>query len=392
MTAPTISEADQALIAKLRQLLEKELELVPEYSDDFSLMRWLIGWDRKINVIVPKLRFSLKAIHALGLDSEDLTTFDKIQDKCDSYSVPLQSLPGSVVGMDKEGNVLSIQMVGRLDAVGLMQCARNSDLYKMRIAESEGVMQIIRAEEKKCGHPLGTSVIFDLEGISMSQFEMNAVKVVTTMLGQLQELFPDVVRKIFVINAPSFIQFIWTLVLPCLAKQTQQKIKVLGSDWKEVLRESLGEEVLFAHWGGTREADSEFGNVRLGGKVPQELRYDPSADPPVESLEKHVVSARSTSFIPIKLDNYQKGRKLTWWWKLDGHDVNFAVYRSSEGNEKVAEHVDDYMLEPKFRLQTEFVPEQGEVCAEEPGIYKFVFDNTHSTLRSKTIRYSIKTL
>ncbi|VDM66760.1 unnamed protein product, partial [Strongylus vulgaris] len=51
---------------------------------------------------------------------------------------------GSLLGFDKEGNVISLQMIGRLDAAGLMPCTRNSDLYRMRIAESEGVMQIIR--------------------------------------------------------------------------------------------------------------------------------------------------------------------------------------------------------------------------------------------------------
>lgn len=60
--------------------------------------------------------------------------------------------------------------------------------------------------EKKLGRPLGTSVIFDLEGMSMAQLDVSAMKVITSMLSQLQELFPDVVRKIYIINAPSFIQ------------------------------------------------------------------------------------------------------------------------------------------------------------------------------------------
>ncbi|KHJ99228.1 Emp24/gp25L/p24 family protein [Oesophagostomum dentatum] len=30
------------------------------------------------------------------------------------------------------------------------------------------------------------------------------------------------------------------------------------------------------------------------------------------------------------------------------------------------------------------------ILAEEPGVYKFVFDNTHSRLRSKTVRYCIE--
>lgn len=48
------------------------------------------------------------------------------------------------MGYDKEHNVISLQMIGRLDTHGLMPCMRNSDLYVLRIAESEGVMNLIR--------------------------------------------------------------------------------------------------------------------------------------------------------------------------------------------------------------------------------------------------------
>ncbi|CAD6192234.1 unnamed protein product [Caenorhabditis auriculariae] len=389
--AGEITEADRKLLAELRSRIGRELELVPAYDDDFSLMRWLVGWDRKVDVVVPKIKFSLRAIHALGLDAMDLSSLEKVTDKCDECSEPLRYLPGSLVGVDKNNNILSLQMIGHLDAAGLMPCTRNSDLYRMRITESEGVMQIIRRMEKEHGRPFGTSVIFDLDGLSMSQIDMAALKVVMAMLTQLQEMFPDVIRKIFVVNTPSFIQVFWSMISPCLAKQTQQKIRILGNDWKDVLKVEIGEEVLFERWGGTRKSETEYGNVRMGGKIPAELRYDPSNDLPAEKLQRLNVSARNTAFVPITLEGKVPGRKLYWWWRLDANDVHFQVLRAAPGQENVAEHDDDYMVVPKFKLQTEFVPEDGEVLAEEPGVYKFVFDNTHSKLRSKTIKYFIET-
>ena len=203
-------------------------------------------------------------------------------------------------------------------------------------------------------------------------------------------MFPDVIRKIFVINTPTFIQVLWGMISPCLAKQTQQKVKILGNDWKQHLKETIGEEVLFERWGGTRQAETEYGNVRMGGKIPAELRYDPANDLPAEKLTKLIISSRSTSFVPITLEGNVPGRKLYWWWRLENNDVNFSILRAAEGQEKVAEHDDDYMVHPKFNLQTEFVPEDGEVSAEEPGVYKFVFDTTHSTFRSKTVKYFIE--
>ncbi|VDL74807.1 unnamed protein product [Nippostrongylus brasiliensis] len=393
-----ISDADRQLIDELKSKIKPELELVPAYSDDLSLLRWLVGWDRKVDVIVPKIKFSLRAIHALGLHEEDLSTLDKVTAKCDAYSEALQYLPGSLLGFDKEGNVISLQMIGRLDAAGLMPCTRNSDLYRMRIAESEGVMQIIRGHSHLVAmslgthesNPLGKFFLLKQAGMSLNQLDMQAMKVVTTMLAQLQEMFPDVIRKVFVINAPSFIQVLWSMVSPCLAKQTRQKIKILGDNWKDVLRESIGEEVLYENWGGTRKSDTPYGHVRIGGKVPTELRYDPSSDLPADKLQRLTVSARSVDFVPVLLEEFQPGRRIRWWWRLETNDISFAVYRSAEGQEKVAEHSDDVMLQPKFKLQTDFVPEDGEVLAEKPGVYKFVFDNTHSKLRSKVLRYCIE--
>ncbi|VDK60929.1 unnamed protein product [Cylicostephanus goldi] len=218
-----------------------------------------------------------------------------------------------------------------------------------------------RALEKKNGKQLGTSVIFDLDGLSFAQVDMQAMKVVTTMLTQLQEMFPDVIRKIFVINAPSFIQILWGMISPCLAKQTQQKIRILGDNWKDILRESIGEEVLYEHWGGTRKAETPFGHIRTGGKVPAELRYDPNNDLPADKLQKLVIGAKSVNFVPITVEEHQPGRKITWWWRVESNDIGFVVYRAAPGQEKVAEHADDYVVHPKFKLQTEFVPEDGEV-------------------------------
>lgn len=49
-------------------------------------------------------------------------------------------------------------------------------------------------------------------------------------------MFPDVVRKFYVINAPTFVQVLYKMVSPVLAKQTREKLKVLGSDYKDILR------------------------------------------------------------------------------------------------------------------------------------------------------------
>lgn len=88
-------------------------------------------------------------------------------------------------------------------------------------------------------------VIIDLDGLSLESLDWTALKCVNQMLAKLQEIYPDVLRKLYVIRAPSFIQLIWAAVSPCLAKQTQQKVEFLGNDWREKLKVCA---FLFARW------------------------------------------------------------------------------------------------------------------------------------------------
>ncbi|MFH4975538.1 hypothetical protein AB6A40_002247 [Gnathostoma spinigerum] len=387
MTVIQIDESDRALIEQLRSQISEELKLLPEYDDDVNLLRWLVGWDRKINVIVPKIKKSLKTVVALGLEKVDLSSIEKITEYCDSVSKSLKYLPGSLLGFDNEGNLISITMIGHIDIHGLLSSTKNSDLYVMKIAESFGALRLIKSQEKLLGRQVGSAIIMDLEGLTSDMLWMPAVKTISNLLTELQELFPDVVRRLFFINVPSFIQMVWTLFSPCLAKQTQQKVRFLGDDWKDELKKCIDPNVLYEHWGGCRKASTPYGHLKSGGKVPSELRYDPANDLPDSKLERISISARSMKCIPINIIvNGGEPKILKWWWRIESGDIDFSVCFSKDNDKTDSISESDILLRPKFRLQTEFVPENGEVLCSTSGTYKLVFDNTYGKLWSKNIR------
>ncbi|KAI6242592.1 hypothetical protein M3Y99_00163200 [Aphelenchoides fujianensis] len=176
------------------------------------------------------------------------------------------------------------------------------------------------------------------------------------MLSQLQDLFPDVVRRIYLIRYPSFLSAIWALITPVLSSQTQKKIVFLGADWKERLKESIDEQVLFRHWGGTREAATES------------LHYAPAADPnDLSELKEVNVRARNRAFVDVDV----KSDRLKWWWQTAGGDLDFWVVRVT----------DDRLVWPKWRLLTE--------SPSSPGLYRLFFDNSHGFVFSKTVKYKL---
>uniref|UniRef100_A0A914QRV1 Uncharacterized protein n=1 Tax=Panagrolaimus davidi TaxID=227884 RepID=A0A914QRV1_9BILA len=395
--ASNISDEDKELIEELRSRVSEELALVPAYNDDLSLLRWLVGWDRKVDAVVPKLSNALKTIHAMGLDKKNFRSFDNIKNFCDNVSKPACYMPGSLIGKDKEGNIISLQAVGKIDGTGLLRSTMISDLFVMRIAESEGVMQLIRDAEQKNEEQYGTMVIIDLDGLSLESLDWTALKCVNQMLAKLQEIYPDVLRKLYVIRAPSFIQLIWAAVSPCLAKQTQQKIEFLGNDWREKLKETIDESILYENWGGTKESDTPYGDVRMGGKVPKELWYDASLDPYATSsdLKKITVPARSAIFIPVIVEGEENSKRtLKWWWKCESGDVDFGVRLAPDGTEANSKRVkpeedEDIVCWPKWRLFTEYVPECRTIAIPSPGLYKLVFDNSHGKIWSKQVKYCV---
>lgn len=181
------------------------------------------------------------------------------------------------------------------------------------------------------------------------------------MLSKLQELFPDVLRKAFVIRAPSFVQIFWAMIWPVLAKQTQEKVELCGSNWRERLKESIDEEVLYEHWGGTRQSESTTGNIKMGGKVPKTEFYADDGSCSSQPKEQLSVSARNLNFYEFKVT---EPSNLEYWFKCDGGDLDFWVENHQESGK-----VD--LVWPKFRLLTEFVPETRTVSC----YYYLLFKN-----------------
>uniref|UniRef100_A0A915E828 CRAL-TRIO domain-containing protein n=1 Tax=Ditylenchus dipsaci TaxID=166011 RepID=A0A915E828_9BILA len=260
-------------------------------------------------------------------------------------------MPGSMIGFDKEGNIVSLQVVGQLDGHGLLKSTMISDLFLMRIAESEGVMELIRQGEKKSSKMLGTVLIIDLEGLSIEKLDFGFIKLITTLLAQLQDLFPDVLKKVFIIRSPSFLQLLWSAIQPVLAKQTQQKIHFLGADWKIQLQQNIGEDLLYSHWGGSKHSIDEYGDIRMGGKVPASMYYDLATDPFYDPSKTTKITIGPKKFVTVDL-------------------------------------IVEDIIWPKFRLLTEHVPECRKLLVAKPGVYRMCLENLHGKFWNKKVEYS----
>jgi len=378
MAVDEISGEQRAKIDELRSRVEADLKEMPEYGDDFSLLRWLLGWDFNIDVIVPKLRYSLRVFRALRLHEIDLSSIDKVNEYVSSVSHVSDYYPGGLMGQDREGNVIIVEPLARTHPKSLVRSGKVTDLFRSSVAESEGAFRIVRQEERKQKRKLGVIIVIDLDGFSMDLLYMPTLMVYKNLLTLLQELFPDFARHVYVINSPMVIKQVYALIKPVLSKQSREKVEFLGKDWQEKLHNELGKENIFAHWGGTKPHTKPMGSIRAGGEVPEHLSYA------IYCKDKHVidadlkslnVGARSSEKVSVIVD--EPGSIIHWHFLCSSGDIDFTIVHNG------------IEVSPMFRTMTEFVPEYGELSCQSAGTYTFIFGNGHGMIFGKEIKYAI---
>ncbi|KAK0417532.1 hypothetical protein QR680_013065 [Steinernema hermaphroditum] len=374
---PAHSELTSEQLEQIRVLREKTADLtetLPDYRGDFALLRWLVAHDYSLDSALPKLRWALQAFLSQGLDSLDLSTVDKVADAVDAVNPVVKYFPGGLMGNDREGHLIYVQALAKVDPRSISKAGKVTDLFRCMMTDCQGVHALICASERKTNRKMGVSLIIDLEGFSLDLMYMPTIKIFMNLITLLQMMYPDMGRRIYVINAPGAVNTVYHMIQPVLAKETRGKVEFLDSSWRDRLCEELGAENILEHWGGTKKALGATGRIRMGGKVPESVLIEnmrECGEPADKELKKVSVPARRHGTVAVAVA--EGGSRLRWWFRCDSGDIDFLIRK------------DGHEVWPRFRTTTEFVPEFGEILCEAPGTFELVFDNGHGKLWSKNI-------
>uniref|UniRef100_A0A1I7YM32 CRAL-TRIO domain-containing protein n=2 Tax=Steinernema glaseri TaxID=37863 RepID=A0A1I7YM32_9BILA len=380
---PTLAELSPAQKEQIRELRARTVDLtetLPDYRTDFALLRWLIAHDYDLDAALPKLRWALQAFLSQGLDSLDLSSVDKVADAVDAVNPVVKYFPGGLMGCDREGHLIYVQALARVDPRSISKAGKVTDLFRCMMTDCQGVHSLICASERKTNRKMGVSLIIDLEGFSLDLMYMPTIKIFTNLITLLQMMYPDMGRRIYVVNAPSAVNTVYHMIQSVLAKETRNKVEFLDSSWRDRLCAELGAENIFEHWGGTKKAATATGRIRMGGKVPESVLIENLSHchaPTPKELKKLTVPARRHGAVPVTVP--EAGTRLRWWFRCDSGDIDFLIRK------------DGYEVWPRFRTTTEFVPEFGEIECDAAGTYELVFDNGHGKLWSKNIAFRVET-
>uniref|UniRef100_A0A1I7VFG9 CRAL-TRIO domain-containing protein n=1 Tax=Loa loa TaxID=7209 RepID=A0A1I7VFG9_LOALO len=322
---PLFCEKESGDVEQFRKRMAPILDKYPSYDTIYTLDRWLRSYNNDIEEAVKRMTRALKNLYALDA-CKDYDSVESLNDFLHTISRAAEYFPGGIMGPDKHGNIILVQPMGRARPKTMMRLGRVSDLYKAAILEAEACMYFLRKEEAVRGRQLGIIFISDLAELSLETIYMPAVKAYMNVLDVLQCLFPNSIKKVYVINSPSMISVLFNMVKQVLSKRMIESIEFIGNDWQQRLKDELGEENIFRHWGGTKEAVKETGTIRMGGEVPASVRDEILRTLkfiPDDQLTKTTVPASGTLEIPVHV--LQSNSSLQWYFTVNAGEIDFKI-------------------------------------------------------------------
>ncbi|XP_060563002.1 SEC14-like protein 2 [Ruditapes philippinarum] len=203
------------------------------------------------------------------------------------------------------------------------------------------------------------TIIYDLKNLGARHLNKESVDMYLSIVDAAESRYPEVLRRVFVINSPKIFPIIWSLVRPFLHENTAKKVVVLSGELPPFICQ--------------------------GGTVPKE--YYNQAEPHHAMVTGNIGRG---STLQLEYEVHEPNSVIRYEFQTDGYDIGFGVFRKKSKERMKASEMDTILSTQ--RSNCHLVPEDGAVECDLPGIYVIRFDNTYSWARSKKVYYLIEVL
>jgi len=309
---------------------------------------------------------SMKWREQVGADTV-LETFPKNE----LYQKLVNYWPGSLYHMDPytfDGSPVLYESLGRADPK-MLDTFGMDNFMQFHIHGMEMLQKKYFEITAEKGYFTGFVVIQDLGDVGWNSVSQTVLKALQTIVSINQSNYPDTLRKMYMVNTPTAVNMIWKAAKLWFDTRTLAKFEFISGGpevYREIFRNIIPEKDLPKRLGGTSTVD-----IPLGGPLTQ------SDENGYISID---IGRGGSEEKIIKVD---KGDVLNWQFKSKEYDISYAVYYASqEGGERVD-------VIPTTRVDSNRQAVEGSVIVENPGIYIFVWDNTYSWTKGKTVLYRI---
>ncbi|KAK7048347.1 CRAL-TRIO domain-containing protein [Favolaschia claudopus] len=247
-------------------------------TDDETLLRFLRA--RKFNLAHAKTMFVnaqnwRKTVNGTGLDQlySEMDPFDYPEREAVFDCWPLYFHK-----TDKKGRPVNIHTFGGVNFPKLYKVCTPERHWQSVIVNAECLpREVLPASSRFAGRPIGqVLVIVDLKGFSLSKF-WQMKNLARSSFQISQDYFPETMGQLAIVNAPSSFAFIWGVMKPWMAKETAEKVDILGHDYKERLLDMVDADSLPSTLGGNCECEGGCHLSSVGPWLDERVGWGPKS-------------------------------------------------------------------------------------------------------------------
>jgi len=314
------------------------------------------------------------------------------------------SQPESFHGFDKWGRPVYILKLGAIRCEDLAAKITLEDYIRVHIWGQEYSYVRSNEQSEKMGKRVSTYVsILDLKDVGMSK--LSFINFVNPISKLDEGFYPECMGATYMINPPTIFSMIWKIIKPWLDPITVEKIKVLKSNYQEVLLDNIDADQLPEEYGGTCKC-GDHGCVPIYSK--EEINeYECKAVEAVKSrleLKDVVIASRTDhSFELVVTDDMLRdvekvGKHLDIEFYFESIDksVLFSVEWVPDNLETSRKHWTKKDVKKGYvhlRTPQEWPAHKQPVYQEftvyETGKLKFVWDNSGNYFWDRKIKYGV---
>jgi len=219
--------------------------------------------------------------------------------------------------------------------------------------------------EKNLNEYAPTVYIQDLSDLTVSHLSRHNFHMMNLFTDCDSLTYPETVRKVYIINAPSAWALGWKMSKNFLDPTTIEKVAVLDAEsTAQHLKQVIHPSCLPRDYGG--ELDYKI----MGGGSHKE----------VKTILPKLMQVDITTELSVTV-HVEKATDLSWQFRLK-NDINFGIYYQSSKDAKKEIERELRREDPDNLLM------QGMIRAEKPGYYTVTWDNSSNWIK-RTLKYLI---
>jgi len=212
-----ITDQERQKIAQIKERLHKDGLLTPRY-DDVRICRFLRR-EKEVAPTEAMIRREMKWRYERRPD-EIFANFPHSK----YFKFLIEYWPGAFHGVDRYGVAMYVERLGQIDLNFLFTAVPFDVLIDFHIYCMERNDRIVTESCIRLGAPVGFVYIMDLLGLSMRHYSSQAIDIVKVIQSIDDNYYPEALRKVVILNAPSIFSIFWKVAKLIMHKQSVAKV------------------------------------------------------------------------------------------------------------------------------------------------------------------------